>query len=353
MPRISLTSRMNSASRMSTASEEYKPMVLDYEFLIPSRDNFYPADDLEELADNMLMCGHIEPVIVGRVDGKDRIISGHRRYYAIGINIQKGHEEFKKVNCMIRVMSEPMYRLTLLSANAFTRKLDDATLVRQAAELKAVLRELADSGEIEIQGRMREYLADTLGVSGTKMAQVDKITSSLVPEGKEALESGKMNFSKAYETSRLPAETQRMVIEDDSLLSADVREMVRGMNITCKVSESDTQEESVPAQAEEVVHETIHLPDVEGSAYTDSASHSNPPCDDHQDNEDVQDPEYTQEDILAYVRYGIYEERRLLILEKASGEKTRPEILRQEAIVKGFELILEMGDDPGEGGESV
>ncbi len=351
MPRISLTNRLNSASRMSTASDEYKPMVLDYDFLVPSKDNFYPADDLEELADNMLLCGHIEPIIVGRVDDKDRIISGHRRYYAIGINIQKGHTGFKKVNCMIRSMSDPMFRLALLSANAFTRKLDDATLVRQASELKTVLRELADSGEIEIQGRMRDYLADTLGVSGTKMAQVDKITSSLVPEGKEALESGKMNFSKAYETSRLPAESQRMVIEDESLLSADVREMVRGMNITCSVSESDTEEENGLVQAGEVLHERISLPEDGNETGGDNIS-DGVPYDDH-DKEDMSDPEYTQEDIVEYVRSGIYEERRSLALMKNSGGRLKAELLRQEAIVRGFEMMLEMEDGFKESGAST
>lgn len=46
-------------------------------------------------------------------------------------------------------------------------------------------------------------------------------------EGKEAFKDGKINFSTAYETSRLPEEKQHEVIENGELLSKDVREMVK------------------------------------------------------------------------------------------------------------------------------
>lgn len=39
MPRISLAQRMNGASRMSVAAaDQYTPMVLDYDSLIPSEE---------------------------------------------------------------------------------------------------------------------------------------------------------------------------------------------------------------------------------------------------------------------------------------------------------------------------
>ena len=107
MPRLSITASMNSKSRMEQASfDSYRDVILDYDALQPSSDNFYPLTELEELADNMLTCGHIEPIVIARVDGKDLIVSGHRRYYAIGINIKNGHEEFKKVRCSV-MESEP------------------------------------------------------------------------------------------------------------------------------------------------------------------------------------------------------------------------------------------------------
>lgn len=227
MPRLSISDRINSRSRMEQVSKDgFKEIVLDYKSLVPSEDNFYPLDEIEELADNMLTCGHIEPIVVARVDGKDLIVSGHRRYFAIGKNIERGHDDFRKVRCTIKAMSRAMYMFTLASANAFTRKLNESTLLKQAETLRSSLNELVESGEIEIQGKMRDYIADTLGISHTKMAQVDKVNTSLVEEGKDALAEGKITFSKAYETSRLPKEDQKAVIENDSLLSTDVRKMV-------------------------------------------------------------------------------------------------------------------------------
>ena len=333
MPRITLTDRLNNTSKMTVATtEQYRPMVLDYDGLTPSEENFYPISEIEELADNMLVCGHIEPVVVARVEGKDRIVSGHRRYFAIGMNIERGHTEFRKVNCMIRKMSHTMYLFTLASANAFTRKLDDASLVRQAAVLRSTLKELVDSGEAEVHGRMRDYIADTLGISNTKMAQVDKINSSLVPEGREALESGKINFSKAYQTARLPEEKQRMVIEDESLLSSDVQEMVKNMNISCVVSESDTQEEMAvtdPPEEEEIVSEHIQLP-LPALPKED------------EDKKDDQPSGHGFDEIAAYVeKFGLAHERYMLQKAYKSPDAPDPVILKYEAVVKGYELIME------------
>lgn len=337
MPRISLAQRMNGASRMSAAAaDQYTPMVLNYDSLIPSEENFYPISEIEELADNMLVCGHIEPMVVGRVketatgEEKDRIVSGHRRYYAIGLNIERGHLEFRSVNCVIRKMTHTMYLFTLASANAFTRKLDDAALVRQAAVLRSTLKELVESGEVEIQGKMRDYLADTLGISGTKMAQVDKINSSLIPEGRQALESGKMNFSKAYETARLPEEAQRVVIENEELLSSDVRGMVRDMKITCTVSEEEpTLETDVEDSKEESgIHDTIQLPAPELV----------------EEQEEELSFRNSMDQIAAYVKdFGLSEEWDSL---KRANQMHRDTsnvaamTLRHEAIIKGFELIL-------------
>lgn len=255
MARIPLSERMNGASKLaSVTSDGFKEMVLDIDLLVPSHENFYPIEKIAELAENMLDVGQIEPIIIGNVNGVNKIASGHRRYFAIKKNVDAGHDEFRRVRCSVKKMSQPMFMLTLTSANAFTRKLDDATLVHQAKEMEEALNELVSTGEIMIDGKKRDYMAAILGVSSTKMAQVNKINSSLVEEGKEALYSGKINFSKAYEASKLDPDKQRMVIQDDSLLSADVKKMVKNINI-----HSEIHQEPVPSvdvseeEAEEIV----------------------------------------------------------------------------------------------------
>lgn len=228
MPRHSVASRLNDASKLSAVNtENYTFMVLETDKLIPSTENFYGLREIEELADNMLIAGNIEPVIVGKVNGEYKIISGHRRWNAVVLNKQRGHAGFDKIACMVKEMSYNMFMFTLLSANAFTRRLTDVELVTQAASLKEYTKKLKEEEGLQIQGKMRDYLAENLGVSVTKMNQIESINNNLSEEGMAAFKAGEMNFSKAYETSRLPLEMQSSVVHDKDLLSGEVRKIVK------------------------------------------------------------------------------------------------------------------------------
>lgn len=228
MPRNSILSRLNDTSKMGAVNtSSYTLMYLDTDSLVPSKDNFYGIREIEALADNMLTAGNIEPVIVGKVDGEFRIISGHRRWHAAVKNKERGCHDFDDIACMVKEMSYNMFMFTLISANAFTRRLNDYELIRQAEQLREYTTRLCNEEGLEIHGRMRDYLASTLGVSNTKMAQIDSINKNLSDEGKKALKSGEMNFSKAYQASRLPEEKQHEVIVDKELLSNDVKDMAR------------------------------------------------------------------------------------------------------------------------------
>lgn len=246
MSRNSISSRLNDTSKLTAVNtNEYTFMWLDADSLNPSKENFYGIREIEALADNMLTAGNIEPVIVGKVDGEYRIISGHRRWHAVMTNKQRGYEKFSKIACMVKEMSYNMFMFTLISANAFNRKFNDYELVKQADLLREYTTKLVREDGLEIHGKMRDYLAETLGVSNTKMAQIDSINNNLSEEGKKALENGKMNFSKAYETSRLPAEKQHEVIVNNKLLSGGVKDIVRKMKTGEEKSPKPEKEDKV------------------------------------------------------------------------------------------------------------
>ena len=119
-----------------------------------------------------------------------------------------------------------MFMLTLHSANIFSRRLSDWELTEGVAEFKKYLIAAKESGEVQIEGKMRDYIASAVGVSTGKAAQMESITNNLCEEGKEAFKNGKMNFTTAYETSRLPEEKQKEVIESGEMLSGEVKKMV-------------------------------------------------------------------------------------------------------------------------------
>lgn len=227
MGRLGVGDRLNQNSRQGIIfTEEYRKIKLDPRTLIPSEHNKYAQEDIEELADNMLLVGQLQEVIVGRVAGQDRIIVGHRRTAAAVLNIERGHDSFKLIDCKIKEMSEAMFMLTLHSANIFSRRLNDWELTEGVAEFKKYLIAAKESGEVQIEGKMRDYIASAVGVSTGKAAQMESITNNLCEEGKEAFKNGKMNFTTAYETSRLPEEKQKEVIESGEMLSGEVKKMV-------------------------------------------------------------------------------------------------------------------------------
>ena len=227
MAKLGLGDRLNNNSRQGVIfTDEYRKVRLDPRTLIPSERNKYAQDDIEELADNMLLVGQLQEVIVGRVDGKDRIIVGHRRTAAAVLNINRGHDGFKLIDCKVREMTEALFMLTLHSANIFNRRLSDWELTEGVAEFKKYLIAAREAGEVEITGKMRDYIADAIGVSTGKMAQMESITNNLCEEGKEAFKNGDINFTKAYETSRLPEDKQKEVIASGEMLSKEVKQMV-------------------------------------------------------------------------------------------------------------------------------
>lgn len=227
MGRLGIGDRLNANSKQGVIfTEEYRKVRLDPRTLIPSEYNKYAQDDIEELADNMLLVGQLQEVIVGRVDEKDRIIVGHRRTAAAVLNIERGHDSFKLIDCKVKEMSEAMFMLTLHSANIFNRRLSDWELTEGVAEFKKYLVAAREAGEVKIEGKMRDYIADAIGVSTGKMAQMESITNNLCEEGKEAFKSGDINFTTAYEASRLPVEKQKEVIESGEMLSGEVKQMV-------------------------------------------------------------------------------------------------------------------------------
>lgn len=256
MPRIRMSEKLNNSTKMANINtEEYVEMFLDADGIYPSRENNYPVENIEELADNMLLVGHLEPLLIGRVDGKDNIISGHRRFRAIQYNINRGYGKFKKVRCLVKEMSKPMFMLTLISGNAFNRILDDVTLVQQAKDYREWLSCAIKNGDVIIEGAFRDYVAKALGVSSTKMAQVDKINSSLCKEGMQSFQAGETNFSKAYETSRLPEDEQKEVIQSSSLLSKDVKELATAYKMENKKKQKQSMLKNMDEELARVILE--------------------------------------------------------------------------------------------------
>ena len=143
-----------------------------------------------------------------------RLISGHRRLRAIGILVGEGNEEYKKVPCRYKDMTETQFRMELLCGNTFNRKMSDYDLMIQAQEWKDVLTQarkekliILDEGK-----RIRDYVAGILGESTGKIGQLNAINANATQEVKEKLQTGEMGITSAYAASQLDPESQKKVV---------------------------------------------------------------------------------------------------------------------------------------------
>lgn len=210
---------------------EYTEIYLNPYDVEPSESNFYSQDDIQELADSFLTVGQQQPTVLARIDGKYRIISGHRRNLANRILIEQGHEQYKKVRFLYRDMTEATFELSLLVGNAFNRELTAYEKTEQAIRLKRALIRAKEEDGLEIQGKLRDIIAELLGESGTNIGRMESIDKNLIPEAKEQFKAGNMGITAAYETSKLPEDEQKAIAEkaaeDGNVRAKEIAEKVQ------------------------------------------------------------------------------------------------------------------------------
>lgn len=199
----------------------FEVVMLDVEDLMPSKDNFYATERINELADAIELSGGIEQNLVVKPEahGKYEVIAGHRRRLAALKLIGEGKEEYRKVPCRIKHESDTIKdKLSLILTNATARELSDWEKVQQAKELKELLTEykeaLAEENKEKPKeervrmGRIREIVAQMLNTSTTQIGRMEAIDNNLSTEFKQELEKGNIGISTAHELSRLDEEGQ-------------------------------------------------------------------------------------------------------------------------------------------------
>lgn len=206
---------MNGATRAAVEGvEHYEEIRLDLEEIEVTKHNRYSMDELEELAASILMDGLQEPLIIGRVNGRYLLSGGHRRREALAILGNEGHgEATKAIPCRFKDMTETQFRLSLLIGNTFNRKMTDYDLMNQAADWKEVLTQARKEKLLVLEAgkRVRDYVAEVLGESPAKIAQLEAINNNATEEVKEQFASGSIGITTAYEASKLTEDAQKEV----------------------------------------------------------------------------------------------------------------------------------------------
>lgn len=218
--------------------------------IIANSRNFYGVRDVEALADSIKLNGLLEPLIVypyGSAAGLYRLISGHRRLAALQLN--------KAEAAPCRIVEKPASAaredLMLISANGQRTK-TGPEVASEAQRMTDALLALKKEG-VELPGRLRDIVAEALGVSSTALARKKVINDGLkVPGFRQAWESGKMGETVAYELAQLPSEKQYEALDQliDAGVNYETADIKTVQRIKRKVEAGESTKQDLAAEAE-------------------------------------------------------------------------------------------------------
>lgn len=187
---------------------------IDIDLLDGDERNFYHLTDIDELADNIQMCGLQQPIRVRAGEGgRFTIVSGHRRRAALAQLVKKGLDQFRRVPCIRETdnASPALQELRLIFANSSTRKLTSAEIGEQAERVEALLYQLKEDGFEFPEGRMRDVVAAACNTHGSKLARIKVIREHLLSNLRPAWDGGKMPEQAAYALAQFPADMQMRI----------------------------------------------------------------------------------------------------------------------------------------------
>lgn len=91
------------------------------------------------------------------------------------MNLERGHEEYKRVRYLYKDMTAAMLDLSLIIGNAYNRELTPWEKTQQAQKLKEALLRAKKEDGLEITGKLRDIIADLMNESSTNVARMDSI----------------------------------------------------------------------------------------------------------------------------------------------------------------------------------
>lgn len=250
------------AARPAEKRPQYTVQMIPYTQLIPNRENKYSLGEIEELANMIRLSGGIsEPLFARkRAPGEYELISGHRRRLAIIHLVEKLRlEQFRLVPVHLENLDDIMARVTLYIANAGQRNKTDHDRMIEVVGLTESLESLR-TGTPEHQEKFRELtglepqfaqandiraaVAEKLGLSVTKTAQLKHINNKLEPELKEKFERQEIGYSAADKAASLPPESQRELAQKERISIKDVQEKEKSESDF--LAEKEQQEKNWP-----------------------------------------------------------------------------------------------------------
>lgn len=230
-----LNNKTKAAAVDNKPKARFRTKDINIDQLYSNDKNFYSIPDIEQLASDIFAVGLLENLTVVHDPcdrGEYRIIAGERRWRALTLLVEQGHEEFAVASCQIKTPAEENEEMIqLIIANTYRNK-TTADILEEQKKLEETLKHMKEQGltlngyKLD-SGRLRDVIADMMQVSSTKIAQIESINKKLIPEFTEELKNGGLTFSAAYEISKMSEDIQEDMLEhhrEKGLTYKDVKE---------------------------------------------------------------------------------------------------------------------------------
>lgn len=247
-----LNAKTAAAAADNRPKARFRTKDISIKRMYSNKMNFYSMPDIEELAQEIFAVGLLENLVVvydPTDQGEYRIIAGERRWRALQMLLDQGHEEFEMASCQIKTPAEEHEEIVqLIVANTYRNK-TVMDVLEEEKKLKDALQYMKDNG-LTLQGytldsgRLRDVIADMMQMPTTKIAQIESINKRLIPEFTEELKEGRLTFSAAYEISGLNEEKQKELLEryqENGLTFKEVKEIKKQQEEEAKAKQIEGQ----------------------------------------------------------------------------------------------------------------
>lgn len=176
------------------------PEDLPLDQLQPNPHNkFADQDDttsIDDIKDNILRVGLINPIAVNHREGVYYIMSGERRFHAIEAIQKDNPEKFSYVRCTVYenlAFAEEME--VLYAANLKVRHYNAAQRLEYFQQLKDILTEEKVAGHYD--GPVQADIAAIMGVTDRQARKYDQINQELDDADKQKIKSGELSVDAA------------------------------------------------------------------------------------------------------------------------------------------------------------
>ena len=249
-----LNSKSISGGNMNTTYARFRLQDIPIDKIYSNDKNFYPLTDIEQLANEIKLCGLMENLTVVKEHcerGDYRLVSGERRWRALTYLVEHGEDKFKNVSAKVtRFDNQNEEELYLIVANSYRTK-DSATKMNEVKRMQELLQNAKNNGT-SINGydmqqeSIRSVMSKLLGMSETKIAELTVVINHLIDEFMTMLNDGTLGISVAYKIAGMSPDMQLeffQYCEDETKIALNVVQQFK------EKKTAEHEQEQIPGQS--------------------------------------------------------------------------------------------------------